>query len=151
MTDSSFKDISWQDVCDCITQIEHSLSVDQWKPDMIVGIANGGVIPATLLSKRLSIPVRTAIVQLRDGSIQERNHDVEIAIRNGKNVLFVDDINDTGATLQHIKDTWYIDESCWGNNVRTAVLHTKFATRFGTDYQTYTFDSDTWVVYPWEV
>lgn len=122
-----------------------------WTPDIIVGIANGGVIPATLLSKQWNIPVRTVIIQLRDGNIQERNHDVEIAIRHNKRVLFVDDINDSGSTLQHIKHTWYIKKEHWGDTVRTAVIHNKNTSKTKPDYKAEDVESSSWVVYPWEV
>lgn len=151
MMDSNSKMyINWPNVEESIDYLKFKMEISYWIPDIIVGIANGGVVPATLLSKKFKIPVRTVIVQLRDGDIQERNSDIEQYIKDGKRVLLVDDINDTGSTLQHIKNNWDIDDSCWGNNLRTAVIHERIGSKFETDFQSDIIKTNEWVVYPWE-
>ena len=70
-----------------------------------------------------------------------------------KNILIVDDINDTGKTLCWIKDDWKADDA-WGNNVRTACLIDNSVSDF--DILDYTaleinkHEDPTWVVFPWE-
>jgi hypoxanthine phosphoribosyltransferase len=80
-----------------------------------------------------------------------------------KNILIVDDINDTGATFNWIKQDW--QSSClpdeeswntvWGKNVRFAVLTENLSSEF--DLVKYHVDEvnkaeeDVWLVYPWEV
>jgi hypoxanthine phosphoribosyltransferase len=81
---------------------------------------------------------------------------------NYKNILIVDDINDTGATFNWIKKDW--QSSClpddpswddvWGNNVRFAVLTENLSSEFG-DVSYYAnevnkAEEDVWLVYPWE-
>jgi len=79
-----------------------------------------------------------------------------------KKILIVDDINDTGATLNWIKQDWR--NSClpnqvdwnyvWGNNVRTAVLTHNLSSNFkDPDYYVWEVnksEEDCWLVYPWE-
>ena len=44
-----------------------------WRPDYIVGLTRGGLIPAVWLSEYLDIPMHTLEVKLRDHSNTESN------------------------------------------------------------------------------
>jgi hypoxanthine phosphoribosyltransferase len=82
---------------------------------------------------------------------------------NGKNILIVDDINDTGATFNWIMQDWQSGcmpnddkwQSVWNNNVRFATLTDNLASEF-TEHCAYTCheinktEEDVWLVYPWE-
>jgi hypoxanthine phosphoribosyltransferase len=79
-----------------------------------------------------------------------------------KKILIVDDINDSGATLNWIKDDW--QSGClpdavdwnyvWNNNVRFAVLINNEASEFrDPDYVgkiINKMEKDEWCVFPWE-
>jgi hypoxanthine phosphoribosyltransferase len=79
-----------------------------------------------------------------------------------KNILVIDDINDSGATIEWIKQDW--ESSClpgdprwqhvWGQNVRFAVLTHNHASKFiDPDYHAWEVnkaEEDCWLVYPWE-
>ncbi len=80
-----------------------------------------------------------------------------------KKILIVDDINDSGATLEWIKKDWpsgcYPNEenvwnSVWHHNVRFAVLTNNMSSNFkGIDYYAWEVnkhEEDCWLVYPWE-
>lgn len=124
------------------------LHQDGWRPDYVVGITRGGLIPATLISQYLDCPMETLKVSLRDGGSTESNcwmaehaFGLSPATDNDyswtrsdsnlrKRILIVDDINDSGATFNWIKKDW--QSSClphdpvwadiWGQTVRIAVL-----------------------------
>jgi hypoxanthine phosphoribosyltransferase len=162
------------------------MSADGWKPDYVVGITRGGLIPALMLSQYWNIPMETLKVSLRDeNSDPESNlwmaeeafgyvpyegtqlpapHDrvtSDPSLR--KNILVVDDINDTGATLNWIKQDW--PSGClpndpawndvWHNNVRFAVMIDNLSSKFDgkVDYCGEEIDKGVdpvWVVFPWE-
>jgi len=163
-----------------IEQLTHNiinqLAKDQWIPDYIVGITRGGLLPALYLSHWLDIPLETLKISLRDHTDTESNcwmasdafgfstgeTKTDPALR--KKILIVDDINDTGATLNWIMQDW--EASCipghhawnnaiWGKNVRFAVLVDNLASdcHRQVDYagsEINKAEDNVWIVYPWE-
>jgi uncharacterized protein len=141
---------SWTDIEESILGIAAKIEQDKWKPDIIIGIANGGSIPATLLSKAMNIPCKIVTVQLRDGTVQEQV-DIQGLYRiYGMNILIVDEINDTGETLDWIIDNWDISDEEWRYNTKIAVLTSKETSRVTPDYSFWLVDEPTWYSYPWE-
>jgi hypoxanthine phosphoribosyltransferase len=83
-------------------------------------------------------------------------------IHHRKNILIVDDINDSGATMQWIKNDW--QNSCmptdpiwsevWNHNVKFAVLVDNQSSEFkNIDYSGMKIDKSRdprWIVFPWE-
>lgn len=72
--------------------------------DMIVAIANGGIIPAALLNQRLNIEFQLLKINLRDNN-QQPKYDIPQLISpidfdfKGKTILLVEDRVKTGASL----------------------------------------------------
>lgn len=147
-----------------VNDISFQMYKDSWRPDYIVGLTRGGLVPAVIMSNALDIPMHTLKVNLRDhveGS--ESNCWMSEDAFNGKNILIVDDINDTGATLDWIIQDWQSSSlpddpnwlTVWGNNVRIAVLIDNLSSNFSrkVDYSAKEInkaEEDTWIVYPWE-
>ena len=147
-----------------VNKISFQMYKDGWRPDYIVGLTRGGLIPAVIMSNTLDIPMHTLKVNLRDhveGS--ESNLWMSEDAYNGKNILIVDDINDTGATLNWIKKDWQTSSlpddprwlTVWGNNVRIAVLIDNLSSSLcgKVDYTAKEInkaEDDVWIVFPWE-
>jgi hypoxanthine phosphoribosyltransferase len=153
---------SWQQVQGAVLEIARQMSAHNWKPDYIVGITRGGAIPAVLLSQYTGIPMRPLQVSLRDHGDCVSDLGMAEDAYNNKQILIVDDINDTGATVNWIKKDWpsgcFPDDSkwnnVWGDNVRFAVLTHNQSSEFkDPDYNVWTVnkaEDDCWLVYPWE-
>lgn len=151
-------------VRDWINSITYQMYNDMWRPDYIVGLTRGGLVPAVIMSNQLNIPMETLKVSLRDSENgPESNLWMAEDAFNGKNILILDDINDTGATLDWIIQDW--QSSClpndpkwatiWGNTVRFAVLIDNASSKFSrkVDYcakEINKAERDVWIVFPWE-
>jgi uncharacterized protein len=149
------------------TQIErwcHRIALDilktDWRPDYIVGLTRGGLVPGVLLSHLLNVPMHTLKVQLRDDDQDcEMNCWMPEDVADGKNILIVDDINDTGDTLAWIRDDWRKSvfrgnmDYHWHKRVRVAVLVNNLASKESVDYSVDEINkalNDCWIVFPWE-
>ena len=175
--------VSDVEIREYVNQISFQMYKDAWRPDYIVGLTRGGLVPAVYMSHALDIPMHTLKVSLRDNSDTESNgwmaEDAfgyidasavprpkgeptsDPALR--KNILILDDINDTGATLDWIIRDWQGSNlpndpawaDVWGNNVRFAVLFDNLSSKFSRkiDYSAVEInkaEDDVWIVYPWE-
>ena len=101
----------YDDIHRMVTNISLQMYKDNWRPDYIVGLTRGGLVPAVIMSNLLDIPMHTLKVNLRDhveGSESNlwMSEDAFGYNAEPKNILIVDDINDTGATLDWIKQDW---------------------------------------------
>jgi hypothetical protein len=123
---------------------------DTFKPDVIVAIARGGWVPARILCDLLDVTGLYSVKIEHWGKVatpgeakivQQLNVNL-----NGKSVLLVDDVTDTGDTAiiarEHLLDLGAKD-------VRIAVLDHKITSRFTPDFYVNRMDSWKWIVYPW--
>lgn len=141
-----------------VTKLALQVRNSGWQPDYIVGLVRGGAVVAVALSHRLNCLMYTADVRLRDTYNGYQGPEfaafVEEDVINGKRVLIVDDINDSGATFQWIESNWCLDG--YGSEgkdlVRYAALFDHSGSKFAVDYSIHDLpaDSKPWVVFPWE-
>tara|TARA_B100000674_G_scaffold334042_1_gene278997 strand:- start:113 stop:622 length:510 start_codon:yes stop_codon:yes gene_type:complete len=158
---------SWENVEDMISDIVQQIAVDgdNFKPDYVVGLTRGGLTPATMLSHYYQVPMHTLEIKLRDHSVEpESNKWMAQDALDGKKILIVDDINDTGDTLAWIKEDWNNSaklyeqgkspEINWEANIRFAVLTENEPSKFGdVDYVSKFINKNEnpqWIVFPWE-
>lgn len=156
--------VSWNDVQRQVQELIRQMWIDGWTPDYVVGITRGGLTPANLISQYLGCPMETVKVSLREGKEScESNLWMAEDAYDGKKILIVDDINDTGSTLNWIKQDWpsgcHPDDpkwlDVWGNNVRVAVLYDNEVSKseLKVDYtaeEINKFNEPCWIVFPWE-
>lgn len=156
---------SWANVKNFVIDISLQLYKDQWRPDYIVGITRGGNIPAVMLSHMIDVPCESLKVSLRDNASSETNcwmsEDAYGFENDPKKILIVDDINDTGATIDWIKKDWRASclpndekwESIWGDSVRFATLVDNLSSKQKVNYRSVEINKASdpcWIVFPWE-
>ena len=159
---------TWRDVEHHTQEILRQICSDSWRPDYVVGLTRGGLVPANLISQYLGCRMETLKVSLRDDTECESNlwmaedafgHEMD----QPKRILIVDDINDTGATLNYIREDWpsgcFPDNprwaEVWGSNVRVAVLvdNESSKSEIPVSYSAVDInkaEQDSWIVFPWE-
>jgi hypoxanthine phosphoribosyltransferase len=119
--------------------------VSKFKPDIIVGITRGGLLPALHLSHHLDRPLQTIVWQTRDINRCEHDMPLQLAIDTGTRVVFVDDINDTGRTFSEISHAYHGER----DNVMFISLVQKTETSYPAG-SSLTLHDDRWIVFPWE-
>lgn len=77
--------------------------------DMIVAIANGGIVPAGILNQRLGIEINLLKINLRDEHQQPRYDKPKLLSPvdfdfEGKRILLVDDRIKSGSTIVYAKE-----------------------------------------------
>jgi hypothetical protein len=140
--------LTWWQVDRAIFSLADSLR--EYKPDVIVGISRGGLIPAVRLSHILG-DVEFKVIDVKFyKDIGERGEKPVITIPlhgdlEGKKVVIVDDVSDTGKTLQVV-----IEEvkNRGAKDIKVACLAMKPWTSVVPDF--YVFRTDKWIVFPWE-
>jgi len=165
--------LSYSDVQMQVISIIQQMIQSNWRPDYVVGLTRGGLLPAVLLSHWFNVPCHTLKVSLRDdGADNESNwwmaedafgYDETFPTEGNapKKILIVDDINDTGATLEWIKQDWRSTclpdnpnwEHVWHRNVRFAVLVNNLASPTKVDYAAMEInkaEQDVWIEFPYE-
>ena len=169
--------INQHEVNGLVGKICRELATGTWRPDYIVGITRGGLIPAVMISQYFNIPLHTLNVSLRDGDIGPESNlwmaedalgplSKNRIIDNDttfKNILVVDDINDQGTTLNWIMQDWpsgcFPDDpswdEVWNNNVKFAVLVDNLASKCSVkmDFvgmEVNKAETDVWIDFPWE-
>ena len=139
-----------------ILEIVSRMYADNWRPEYIVGITRGGLIPAVKMSHYTGIKMHTLDVRLRDGDIQESNEWFQKQVKAGTKILVLDDINDTGETFKWICKDWDIptDNARWRNrSVRFAAIIDNIPSKFDVDYTSFEIDKSEnpeWIVFPFE-
>ena len=137
--------LSWQyieDGCDHIADYFLNKNIST-----VVGIARGGIIPASIIARRL----KANFIAISAKSYNEQNvrETLQIqsisSIENLDNVLFVDDICDSGHTLKEIKKIY----SNIPNLYTAAIVYKQNQNTILDRYYMPVFN-DNWIVFPWE-
>ncbi len=170
---------TWKHLESAAESIIVSMYQDLWKPDYIVGITRGGLPLATVISHRISVPMCALHVDLKSNPPEVEtncwlsewalgyNHQEETGITGARwdpslrrNILVVNDFNNSGATIEWIKQDWQSScfpqetqawQAVWHNTVRFAAMTNNLSSNAATDYSWAEINSDDpELVYPWE-
>lgn len=172
-------DISFEQLKNYVADICRQIVNDDWKPDLVVGITRGGALPAIMISHYFNIPMHPLKINLREfeGTVSdcglsedafgyvftdEHVNDFQHSWCESrqKKILVVDDINDTGATINWLVNDWQTNcipdsphwKEVWNNNVRFATIVDKLSSEcvVKMDYIALEEDQDVWYNFPYE-
>jgi hypoxanthine phosphoribosyltransferase len=149
-TEAQFEVPTWNQIYAILLSQAEKILQSGFKPDIIVAITKGGWIPARVLSDLLEIPdLATLGVEFYLGVAETRNEPVLTqrvsAVVNGKKALLVDDVADTGKSLQLAK-AHVLQQGA--TEVQIATLYYKPLSIIKPDF--YEKETRRWVVFPWE-
>jgi hypoxanthine phosphoribosyltransferase len=148
--ETEFEVPAWSQIYAMLVSQVEKIRRSGFQPDVIVGVTRGGWVPARVLADLLEITdLVTVGVEFYVGVAETRNEPVltqrvsaDVA---GKKALLVDDVADTGKSLQlageHVRQQGAAE-------VRIATVYCKPFSVIKPDY--YEKETRGWVVFPWD-
>ncbi len=142
---------TWNQIYSMLLNLAEKIRKAKFKPHIIVGVSRGGWPPARVLSDLLDNPNLANVRAEFYLGIAETKGDptltqpVSMKVE-GKKVLIVDEIADTGKSLKLIKK----------HIIEEGAVETKIATIYYKPWSTvkpdyYEKETSSWVVFPWEI
>ncbi len=142
--------LTWSGYGNAIRELAELIAEDGYAPDIILGIARGGLIPAGSLGYALSVKNCYLMnVEFYTGVDERLDVPVilppylELVDLAHADVLIVDDVADTGSTLRLVHD-FVVGKV---RSVRTAVIYEKSRSVIQSDYVWRR--TDLWINFPW--
>jgi len=132
-----------------------------YKPTVLIGIMRGAAPIIDILSRILKLPIAYIVIQSYSGEgIEDQQGQLMFAReisslandRDFKRVLLIDDLSDTGLTLNKSIE-WlknYGPTKNYIEEIKTACLWKKKSSSFEPDFCPIKLDSDPWIVQPTE-
>ena len=133
--------------------LAEELAKGAWSPSFIIGIGRGGLAPAVYLSHATGLPMLSVdhsskVADFSDAPLLR----LAARTRDGERLLFVDDINDTGATIGRLRAA-LATAGAASNNIRFATLLDNKRSSEQVEYHAEVIDRHErkdWFVFPWE-
>lgn len=151
MTKSHFEVPTWNQVYRMLLNQAEKICNSSFKPDVVVGVSRGGLVPARILSDLLeNSNLATVRAESRQTDRGDRMNPVLIQALSmpvaGKKLLVVDDVADTGRSLCMVKKHVLQHEA---DATRVATLYYKPWSTVKPDY--YEKETERWIIFPWDV
>jgi len=146
--------VSWDEVVGMCKTLASRIEADGYLPDTIVGLARSGFVPSRLLSDLLAVTDLVALkVEHWLDTTGEHREEATIPYRTpfkleGKRVLVVDDIVDTGKSMKVSVE--YLAQFK-PSTLKTAVMQYITSSIHKPDYYAVKVEDWTWFIYPWNL
>lgn len=148
--DIKFKFLTWSNIDRACSKIYKKMQEDCYKPDAIVGLLRGGIVPARIFCDYFNVIIDFFAIDVKlyngIGTKEEepKIREFEEDLIRGKQILISDDILDSGKTMNAILE--YLK----GEDIRTATLYCKESAINKPNYYAEIVDENTWLIFPWE-
>ena len=161
-TGENRENLSWQQFGDASRELAQQIVNSGWMPDLIVAIARGGLIPAGAIAYAMGVKaIGTMNLEFYTGLGETLDEPqvlpplMDVSALDGKKVLVVDDVADSGKTLKKVMEL--IDEdglSLDGKthakvDARSVVIYKKPVSIIEPDY--IWRKTALWINFPWSV
>ena len=152
--------IKFDEYLDTVEKLALTIS-QNYKPTVLVGIMRGAAPIIDILSRILKLPTAYIVIQSYSGSgIENKQGELIFARdissiasnRDYERVLLVDDLSDTGLTLNKSIE-WlkqYEPVKNYIKEIKTACLWKKKSSSFTPDFCPIKLNSDPWIIQPTE-
>ncbi|MEM3692958.1 MAG: phosphoribosyltransferase [Candidatus Bathyarchaeia archaeon] len=151
MGEGSYEVPTWELLYELCVELADRIRDSGFQPDLIIGVARGGWIPARLLSDFLENP-NVASVRVEFYIDIGRTSSEPIITQpcsapvKGRRVLVVDDVADSGRSLSLVKDSLLRQGA---EEIRIACLYYKPWSIIKPEY--YIKETTSWIIFPHEV
>ena len=143
----------WEYIYGLCRDVADDVREDSFEPDVVVALARGGWFAGRSLCDFLGLDDLASLkmehyvgtAEKAEGGAEVRYPMPEGSVE-GKDVLIIDDIADTGGSIEHAHE-YVLDRDPDG--VRTATLQLLGTSEFEPDYVGERLDEWAWIVYPW--
>ena len=150
-TDLDGKEVlTWEGFGEASRDLAQTIADSGFRPEIIVAVARGGLLPAGALSYSLGVKLSDVINVEFYTDVHETLPDpillaplLDTENLAGKSLLVVDDVADSGRTLALVIDIL----KQYGGDVRSAVIYGKPRSVVEADYVWR--ETDQWIVFPW--
>lgn len=135
-------------------EVVRQMTVQDFKPDVVIAIMRGGADMGVKLSNYYDCPMESLKWQTRSGSERELAQLISIIskYKHSKNILFAEDICDSGETIAEIRQE-VTTRVTVDTNVKFAVAIENTEAAMDCDFASRLIarsSSPQWFVFPWE-
>ncbi|HEX9260935.1 MAG TPA: phosphoribosyltransferase [Candidatus Bathyarchaeia archaeon] len=151
MTKPSYEVPTWNNIQRMLHNQAERICKSSFKPQIILGISRGGLVPARVLSDLLENR-NLAIVWLESLQVVDGDKRPQMLVQAlsidvaGKKVLIVDDVADTGRSLITVKQHVLQNGA---EETRIATLYFKPWSELKPEY--YEKETGRWIIFPWDM
>lgn len=146
------RNIKWSTYIRYCNQLAVNIEESGYKPDVIVGIARGGLLPAQIIAYRLKIPTLLSYgISYYDSNNQLTEQHCYQPLPNCydnsmSKFLWIDDIYDTGGTIRNVRDVCRQHKIV---NYKIGVVLLRHG-KNGPDFYSKIVNDNDWIIFPYE-
>ena len=145
---------SYADIHNMVKQ--GSMRLRNFKPDYIIAVAGGGLIPARMLRSFINVPIISVTISFYNDKNQIMDMPkilqwIDKETIKGKNILIVDEVDDTRKTLSYLVE--FFNQN--SNKLGIFVVNNKIKEKVykipeDVFYIACRENTDVWINYPWD-
>jgi hypoxanthine phosphoribosyltransferase len=155
MEDEKFKCkvVSWNEITNWGDSVSSKITMSGWRPDVVIGLIRGGLVPARILCDHLQIKSLYAVkvehwgITAHPDQKAKLVQGIDLDLADQK-VLIVDDITDTGESMHLASE--HISEKGPAEVKSATLLHIEHSVFEPDFYDVFVSKNDwTWFIFPW--